>query len=171
LQGKRKVGFMYWVFVLGIATGMRALTPMAVLCWVMWFGLLGVSRVNFWTANLFSVVVFTLLALGEYYGDTQPKTPSRLALFPLLARIGLGGAMGALIFSGFAEPVVGGVVFGVAGALAGAYGGHALRALLARRVGNDLPVALGESALALAMSGLAMYMVCADWARQLKFGF
>jgi uncharacterized membrane protein len=162
---------MYWVFVLGIATGMRALTPMAVLCWVMWFGLLGVSRLNFWTASMASVIVFTLLALGEYYGDTLPKTPSRLALFPLLSRVGLGAAIGVLIFSGFAEPLAGGAVFGIAGALIGAYGGHALRMRLARRVGNDLPVAVVESALTLAMTGLAMVMVCKDWANQLKMAF
>jgi uncharacterized membrane protein len=162
---------MYWVFVLGIATGMRTLTPMAMLCWVMWFGLLGVSRLNFWTANIFSVIIFTLLALGEYYGDTLPNTPGRLSPLPLLSRLVLGAGVGVLIFSGFGEPLVGGALFGAAGALIGAYGGHALRSRLAAIVGSDLPVALGETVLTLAISGVALHYVWRDWVGQLRMPF
>jgi uncharacterized membrane protein len=157
---------MYFVVILGIATGMRALTPMAVLCWFMWFAMLPVTRLNFWTASMVSVVVFTLLAVGEYYGDTLPKTPSRKSLPGLLARVVLGAFVGAMVFSSFEEPLAGGVVFGVAGALIGTYGGYAMRMRLARKVGSDFPVAVAESALALALSALSMWKIHADWMLQ-----
>ena len=37
---------MDWVLFLGVATGMRCMTPMAVLCWFMYFAALPVSRLN-----------------------------------------------------------------------------------------------------------------------------
>jgi uncharacterized membrane protein len=157
---------MYFVVILGIATGMRALTPMAVLCWFMWFAILPVSRLNFWTASVVSVVIFTVLALGEYYGDTLPKTPSRKSLPGLLARLVLGALVGVMVFSSFGEPLAGGVVFGVIGSLIGTYGGYAMRMRLARKVGSDFPVAVAESTLALGLSVLSMWMIHGDWILQ-----
>jgi uncharacterized membrane protein len=53
------------------------------------------------------------------------------------------------------QPVAGGVIFGVIGALIGSYGGVRVRLWLAKLVGRDLPVALGESLVAL---GVAVFV-------------
>ncbi|MEO6923605.1 MAG: hypothetical protein ABI064_04405 [Acidobacteriaceae bacterium] len=157
---------MYSVIFLGIATGCRSMTPMAVLCWAMWLAKLPVTRLNFWEANVFAVVIFSLAAIGEYYGDTRPEIPSRTSWGPLLARLVLGTWIGVSVFSSFMEPLMGGALFGIAGVLIGAFGGKKLRLWLARVVGRDLPVALAESALTLAISLWAMHGIVADWVRQ-----
>lgn len=157
---------MDWVLFLGVATGMRCMTPMAVLCWFMYFAALPVSRLNFWTASVVSVLIFTVLALGEFYGDTLPKTPSRKSPGPLVARLVFGAGIGMLVVSSFGKPLAGGFLLGVAGALIGTYGGYWARMRFAGLMGNDLPVAVFESVLAVAISVAAMHHICADWVRQ-----
>ena len=158
-----------WMLVLGIATGMRTMTPMAVLCWFMWLGLVPMAAGAhwiFWTANIISAIVFTVFALGEYFGDTLARTPDRRSLGPLLARVVFAALVCAILAAANLEPVAGGVLFGAIGALIGTFGGYALRKSFATRVGNDLPVALGESLFALVISVGAMHMIAADMARQ-----
>jgi uncharacterized membrane protein len=133
------------------------MTATAVLCWFAWLRLLPQSGWTFWAASPVSVAVFTLLALGEYYGDTLPSTPSRTDLPLVSARLVFGSLVGALAARGIAQPLVGGVLFGVVGALIGTYGGYRLRMYGSKRVGRDLPVALSESALALALAAAAAY--------------
>ncbi len=55
------------------------------------------------------------------------------------------------------QPVAGGVVFGMVGALIGAYGGFRARMFFARKLGRDLPVALAESAFALIITIVAAH--------------
>jgi uncharacterized membrane protein len=153
---------MLWIILLGVATGMRTFTAMAVLCWFMWFARLPVTGLNAWTASVVSVVVFTALALGEYYGDTQPGTGSRKGPLGLSFRLVFGAGVGALVASSFMEPVAGGVLLGIVGALIGTYGGYSARMYLAGRVGDDFPVAVGESAVAVVLSVVAMWFVCVD---------
>jgi len=157
---------MFWIMVLGIATGMRCMTPMAVLCWFMWFAAMPVTRLNFWTANFVAVLVFTVFAFGEYYGDTLAGTPSRKSFLPLTARLVFGVLAGVLLDSSWMEPLAGGVILGVVGVLIGTFGGYRLRMYFAGRVGRDFPVAVSESALALALSGVAMWRISADMAMQ-----
>jgi len=154
---------MYWLIALGIATGMRTMTPMAVLCWFAYLGLLPQTGWSFWTGNLFTVIVFTLLALGEYVGDTLPMTPNRTAPGPLAARIVFGGFTGALVAHATLPPVAGGVVFGVIGALIGAFGCMRIRLWASRRCGRDLPVALAESAIALGLALSAAVVFHGYW--------
>jgi len=153
---------MLWIIVLGVATGMRTFTAMAVLCWYMWLARLPVTTFNAWTATIVSVLLFTALALGEYYGDTLPRTGSRKGLLGLSFRVLFGAGVGALVASSFTEPVAGGVILGVIGALIGTYGGYSVRMYLARRVGRDFPVAVGESITAVMLSVVAMQFVCVD---------
>ena len=127
---------------------------MAVLCWFAWLQLVPQTGWAAWTGYLVTAIVFTVMAVGEYIGDTLPKTPSRISAFPLAARIGFGALVGALAAHGVVEPVAGGVIFGVLGALIGAFGGFRVRMYWARSAGLDLPVALAESAFAL---GLAVF--------------
>ena len=138
--------------LLGMTVGLRTMTAMAVLCWFAWAQLLPQHGWAFWVGNLISAIVFTVLAVGEYVGDTLPSTPSRTAPGPLVGRMVFGGLVGALAAHAVIEPVVGGAIFGVLGALIGAFGGVRVRLYWAKAVGKDLPVALLESAIALGLA-------------------
>jgi uncharacterized membrane protein len=154
---------MFWIICLGIATGMRTMTGIAVVCWAAYFGWLPVQGTwAFWTAKLVSVIVFTVFALGEYVVDTLPTTPSRTAPFPLTARLSFGILVCVVMATVLVQPKAGGVILGVLGALIGAYGGRRVRALGARLVGRDLPVALVESGLALGLSVLTAWSIHAQ---------
>jgi uncharacterized membrane protein len=138
--------------VLGITVGMRTMTAIAVLAWFAWSGMLPQTGWAFWVGYLVTAIVFGVLAVGEYVGDTLPSTPSRTAPGPLAARLVFGALVGALAARGILEPAAGGAIFGVIGATIGAFGGYRLRMYGAKLVGRDLPVALFESALALGSS-------------------
>jgi uncharacterized membrane protein len=140
---------------LGITVGMRTMTAMAVLCWFAWTGSVPQTGWAFWVGNLVTVIVFTVFAAGETIGDTLPSTPSRTSPGPLVARFVFGGLVGGLAAHGILQPVAGGVLFGVIGVVIGAYGGVWVRLRLARWVGRDWPVGLGESVVVLAV---AMYI-------------
>jgi uncharacterized membrane protein len=145
-----------WIFLLGVVTGCRTMTAIAVLCWAAWLRILPEHGWAIWITYLVSALVFTGFALGEYIGDTRANTPSRKDLGPALARVVFGGLVGALAATSIYEPAAGGILAGVLGALAGTWGGYALRMALARRLGRDLPVALAESALAVVLAIVAV---------------
>jgi len=148
---------MYWIGLLGIATGMRTMTGIAVVCWMAYLGYLPVQGTwAFWTGKLIAVIVFTVLALGEYVGDTLPRTPNRTSLFPALARLGFAILCGLVIATVLEEPLAGGVVLGAVGALIGTFGGYRARSFGARVVGRDLPVAIFESLLAIGFAVTAV---------------
>jgi uncharacterized membrane protein len=114
---------------------------------------------SFWVGSLISVIVFTLCAVGEYVVDTLPSTPSRTAPGPLIARIVFGALAGALAAHAIVEPAAGGAIFGVIGALIGAFGGARVRMYWSKALGKDLPVALAESAIALGLAVLTCWQL------------
>jgi uncharacterized membrane protein len=138
--------------LLGMTVGLRSMTAMAVLCWFAWLQLLPQHGWAFWVGSLISVIVFSVAAVGEYVVDTLPKTPSRTSVGPLVVRILFGALVGALAAHAVIEPVAGGVIFGVGGALIGAFGGVRVRRFWAKSVGKDLPVALTESAITVVLA-------------------
>jgi uncharacterized membrane protein len=145
---------MEWFLLLGVVSGMRTMTAIAVLCW---FAFLGefpptVHSWAFWTAKLVSVIVFTIFALGEYFGDVQPQTPSRKALPLVLARACFGALCGAVGAAAVMQPAAGGAILGLIGAMIGTYGGYWFRMKLARAFGRDLPAGMLESAFALLLA-------------------
>lgn len=148
---------MEWILVLGVVTGMRTMTAIAAVCWAAWLTWLPETGWAMWTTYLVSAVVFSVMALGEYYGDTLATTPSRKAPGPALARIVFAGLVGALAAKAISEPLAGGILVGIAGALIGTWGGFAARQWGAKQVGNDLPVALMESAFALALAAISTW--------------
>ena len=139
---------MHWIFLLVVATGARAMTAIAVLCWAAWMGALPEHGWAVWITYLVSALVFTGFALAEDYGDTLPRTPSRKAPGPFSARLAFGALVGALAAACIYQPLAGGILLGVIGAVVGTLGGYALRTAIAHRLGRDLPVALTESAVA-----------------------
>ena len=138
--------------LLGMTVGLRSMTAIAVLCWFAWLQLLPQHGWSFWVGSLISVIVFSIAAVGEYVGDTLPKTPNRTAPVGLIVRIVFGGLVGALAAHAVIEPAAGGAIFGVIGAMIGAFGGLRVRMYWAKAVGRDLPVALLESGFALALA-------------------
>ncbi len=147
--------------ILGIATGLRAMTPIAVLCWFAFLGHLPVQGTwAFWTAKLISVIVFTLLALGEYTGDKLPNTPARTAPFPLVSRICFGGFVGALIATALIGSAVEGALLGALGAVLGTFAGFHIRHRSVARTGwPDWRVAVLEDTVAIFFSVVALSVV------------
>lgn len=148
---------MFWTVALGIAGGCRTMTPLAVLCWFAYLGLVPVADTPVaWAGTLTALVIFSLCALGEYVADTLPHTPSRKTLPLMLGRLAMGMFVGCLIAKLLGQPMAGGVIFGGVGALIGTYGGYAVRMRGARLFRRDLPMALLESAAMLGLAILAM---------------
>ena len=147
---------LFWIVLLGVVTGCRTMTAIAVLCWAAWLGFIPEHGWAIWITYLVSALIFTGFALAEYYGDTLATTPSRKAPGPAAARMVFGALVGALAATAVYEPVAGGILAGLIGAVVGTWGGYWVRATLSRLLGHDLPVALAESAVALA---LAIYAV------------
>jgi uncharacterized membrane protein len=135
-----------------MTVGLRTMTAMAVLCWFAWTQLLPQHGWTFWVGSLVSVIVFTVCAVGEYVVDTLPTTGNRTAPGPLIARIVFGGLVGMLAAHAVIEPAAGGAIFGVIGALIGAFGGVRVRTYWSTALGKDLPVALTESGIALGLA-------------------
>ncbi len=158
------------ILLLGIATGMRTMTPIAALCWAAWFAWLPESGWASWTTYLVSALVFTGFALTEYVGDTRPNTGSRKSPVGAVSRFAFGALVGALAAHAISEPLAGGILLGVVGAAIGTWGGFAGRKRGAELVGRDLPVALTESALALALAALALWQLHTGILTDLKRG-
>jgi uncharacterized membrane protein len=148
-----------WYLLIGVSTGMRTLTATAVLCWCAWLAVIPQSGWASWSGNLVSVIVFSLMAIGEYWGDTRPTAPNRTSPPALLARFAFGGLAGALAASGIDQPLMGGILFALFGVLVGAFGGMRLRLWASARLGRDLPAALSESAVALLLAVCAAVML------------
>jgi uncharacterized membrane protein len=146
---------MEWYLLLGISTGMRTMTATAVMCWFAYWQLLPQKGWASWTGLLATAIVFMVLAVGEYIGDLLPQTPNRTAPGPLAARIVFSGFVGALAAHALIEPLAGGVILGVLGALVGAYGGMWLRMQGTKLLKRDMPVGLLESLLALVIAAIA----------------
>jgi uncharacterized membrane protein len=155
---------MAWVIaipLLGLVTGLRTFTPMAILCWFAYFGHLPIN--DDWTAwvpKLSTAIVFSVLAIGELIGDKLPQIPGRTSLGPMLGRLGFGGLAGAIVAAGLDGSVVEGVVLAMAGALIGTFGGYLIRRDVVQHLQcKDWYVALAEDAIAICCAIFAMGIV------------
>lgn len=140
--------------LLGVSTGLRSFTPLAVTAWFARLGKLPVSGTwASWIAHPAAVGLFSTAALGEYIADKLPNTPNRTAPLPLIGRLALGGLVGAIVATAFRRPVAGGIALGALGAAAGAFGGFYTRRGLTQGAGlADLPVAITGDAAAVALA-------------------
>ena len=141
------------IFLIGMLSGLRALSPIAVLCWL---GLLHRLPLTGWAsfaAGKVAVGLFSLGAVGELISDKLPKTPSRLKQPGFTVRIVLGGLCGLLLASAGSFSLIGGVLLGAIGAVAGSYLGYFARSRITGKFGlPDLPVALVEDVICIAGS-------------------
>ncbi len=130
--------------LLGVSTGLRSFTPLAVAAWFARAGRLPVEGTwASWVGHPVAVGLFTAGALGEYIGDKLPGTPSRISAGPLVGRLVFGGLVGAIVAAALRRPVAAGIAVGAAGAAAGSFGGYYLRRAVTTGAGlPDLPVAL-----------------------------
>lgn len=144
--------------LIGVITGLRAMTGFAATTWAARLG--GLSLGGTWLAWMGHAItpwVATVLALGELVTDQLPGTPSRKVPVQFGARVVVGGVCGAAIGTRGGGMIVG-AVLGVIGAVIGTLGGAAARASLAKAFGKDPPAAFIEDAAAI---GLAAAVIIA----------
>jgi len=142
------------IFAIGMLTGLRAISPIAVICWFALFHRLplGAGWVSYLGSKVV-VVLFSLGAVGELVSDKLPKTPSRLKQPGFGARIVMGGLCGLILATAALFSLIGGAVLGAVGAVAGTYFGFFVRTRTTAKFGlPDLPVALVEDVICIAGS-------------------
>jgi uncharacterized membrane protein len=144
-------------FLVGAASGLRAMIGLAAVSWAARFGILPLGHT--WLAFLgyaFTPYILTLLAIGELVNDKLPKTPSRLIPPQFITRIVTSALCGLAIGLSGNQMIVG-LVAGVLGVVAGTFGGAKARGLLARNLGCDLPAALLEDIAAVGITAFALF--------------
>ena len=114
-------------FLIGFLTGLRSLTPPAAVAWAAHLGWLKLSGALALVGPVFSVGIFTVLALGELAADKWAKIPARTSAMPLVARILMGGLTGTCVAAGGGESTLIGAALGAAGGVAGAFAGFHAR--------------------------------------------
>jgi uncharacterized membrane protein len=137
-------------FLIGVVAGLRSMTAPAVVSWAARLGWLHLE--NTWLAFLGATVtpyILSLLAIGELIADKLPKTPSRKAPGPFATRVVVGALCGGAI-GAQSQSLMGGLLAGALGAVAGTLGGYEARRRLVIAIGGkDLPIALLEDAVAI----------------------
>lgn len=142
-----------FAFAIGVVAGLRTFTAPATLCWGAHLGWLHLAGTHFaFMGSKWAVAIFTLAALGEFVGDQLPTIGKRTAAGPLTGRILMGALSGATLCVAAGRPAVYGIVLGVLGAVAGAFGGYWARSGLVRSLGvPDIVVAIPEDLIAISL--------------------
>jgi uncharacterized membrane protein len=137
-------------FLIGFFAGLRSLTAPATTAWAAYLEWLKLQGSLALIGSIFSVAIFTLLAVVELVADKLPKTPNRTSPPGLIARIVLGGLTGACIAAGGGQGIFLGVLFGAVGGVAGCFMGYQARMGLVKALSTrDLYVALLEDLVAI----------------------
>ena len=139
-------------FVVGIVAGLRAMMAPAVVSWFARMGVLQVTGTPLaFMGYRYTPFVFSLLALGELINDKLPKTASRKTPPQFIGRLITGGLSGATVGAA-GHSLIAGLILGMLGAVAGTFGGAAVRGKLASAFSKDLPAALLEDIAAIAVA-------------------
>src|ERR1700757_1899811 len=139
---------------LGFVAGLRTFTAPAAVCWAAHMGRLNLngSPLAFMDSTV-AVAIFTMFALGEYIGDLLPKTPSRTAPGPLIARIISGALCGACLSISANQSWIAGAFLGAVGAVIGAFTGYNVRKKLVETLKvKDAMIAIPEDLVAIALA-------------------
>lgn len=145
--------------LIGLVAGLRAMTAPAAVAWGAYLGWLPLAGT--WAGFMghwIAVAIFTLLAIVELITDQLPTTPSRKVPQQFGARLVTGAFTGAIIGTGGGMLIIG-LVAGLVGAVIGTYGGAEVRSRLASAFGRDLPAALIEDVIAIALAFWIVSMV------------
>jgi uncharacterized membrane protein len=147
--------------LIGVVAGLRSLTAPAVVALAACPSVLGwIDLHGTWASfmgSIITVVIFSVLAVGELVNDKLPKTPARTAPPIFAARIITGGLAGAVL-GAWPHWTFSALGAGVIGAVLGTLGGYQARKRLAAVAGKDLPIALLEDAVAV-LGGFAVVAV------------
>ena len=136
--------------LMGVVGGLRAMTAAAAVSWAAYLSVIGTAGTwlsflgSFWT-----VLILSVLAIGEFITDQLPSTPSRTVPVQFGARL-VSGALCGAAFGMAGGSAIGGVLAGIVGAAIGTLGGARLRAGLAAAFGRDRPAGFIEDMLAIA---------------------
>ena len=138
-------------FLIGLFAGLRSLMAPAMTAWAAYMGWLRINGPLSFIGSLPSVIILTLLAVGELVADKLPKTPNRTAPLGLIARLVTGGVTGACITAAGGQGVFTGGLLGAVGGLVGCFGGYQARTRLVKALGvPDIYVAVLEDLVAVA---------------------
>ena len=143
-------------FVLGVACGLRAMIGLAAVSWAAGSQLLPLQGT--WLSflgNRVTPYITSLLAIGEMINDKLPKTASRLVPPQFGARIVMGAFAGTAIGLSHGHLAMG-ILCGVVGSVVGTLAGARARAFAAKLFGRDLPAALLEDVVAIAIAFVAI---------------
>lgn len=144
---------LLFAFLIGLFTGLRSLTPPAATAWAAHLGWLKLERPLSLIGSVPSVIVFTVLAVGELVADKLPKTPNRTSPLGLIARIVMGGLTGACVAVAGGQGALPGALLGAVGGVVGCFGGYQARTRIVKALGKpDIYVALIEDVIAVAGS-------------------
>ena len=158
LQDRLYMSYIALAFGVGVAAGLRSLSPPAVVAWAAHLGWLNLNNSPLaFMGSIITVVIFSILALFELFVDLQPSTPKRTAPVPLGARILMGGLCGACLYAARNQLLVIGAILGAVGGVIGAFAGYEIRRrMVAALHVKDIFVALLEDLVAI---GLACFFV------------
>jgi uncharacterized membrane protein len=146
-------------FLLGITSGLRALSGLAVLSWAARLGYIPLEHT--WLAFLgytFTPYILSVMAIAEKVNDKLPTTPSRLTPPQFITRLVTGTLCGVALGLATNHLLIG-LLAGDVGSLAGMLGGARARAFGARLFGRDLPAALLEDAAAIGIAVVAVALI------------
>ncbi len=140
-------------FLLGVAGGARTMLPAAAVSRAVRAGSVstkGTPLAFLEGRNLNRLLVG--LALVEMVADKLPMTPSRKKTAAFAARV-ISGALAGAAVGAASRRAAFGTLLGMAGAIVGTEGGAAFRSWLASLFDRDLPAAVIEDLVALALIG------------------
>lgn len=139
---------------LGFVTGQRCFTAPAAVSWAGRLGWLHLQGTPFaFMASTTVVAIASVLAVGEYFADQYPKTPSRVSPGPLFGRIGSGLLAGGCVGASEGQSLYVSAAVGAVGAVIGAVTGYQVRGwLVQEKEVSDLLVGLAEDVLCLGLS-------------------
>ncbi|WP_158785803.1 DUF4126 domain-containing protein [Granulicella sp. L46] len=139
-------------FALGVVCGLRAMVGLAAASWAA--NRQQISLEGTWLSFLgfrFTPYITSLLAIGEIINDKLPKTPSRLVPPQFAGRVVMGALTGSAIGLSQEHFLIG-ALSGIIGSIVGTLAGSKARAFAAKLFGRDLPAALLEDAIAVALA-------------------
>ena len=137
-------------FLMGVAAGLRSMTPLAAVSWAARLGWLHLDNTPLAFLGFAATpYILSVFAIAELINDKLPKTPSRKTLAPFTARIVTGTLSGAALGAPNGALLVG-LLAGALGSVAGTLVGYEFRRRLVKATGGkDLPIALLEDAIAI----------------------
>ena len=146
------------VLAIGVVAGLRSMIAPALVAWAAHLRWINLQETSLsWMSSMGTVVIFSLLAVGELIGDKLPSTPKRTQPFPLGARILLGGFCGVCFSTAMHRSLIPAAIIGAIGGFIGAFAGYRIRRWLVSSFhAHDRVIAVAEDLIALGVGILVV---------------